>query len=98
LLDVVSHTPIEVEALTGLQASHEWVDLGRHFVPAPQRLYTWWSYRAQDWAASDRGRRLDHMWASPDVAKQAIGHHVYEPCRGWTRPSDHVPLVTEFTL
>jgi exodeoxyribonuclease-3 len=98
LLDVVSHTPIEVEALTGLQASHEWVDLGRHFIPAPQRLYTWWSYRAQDWAASDRGRRLDHMWASPDVAKQAVGHHVYEPCRGWTRPSDHVPLVTEFAL
>ena len=98
LLDVVSHTPIEVEALGGLQASHEWIDLGRHFMPSPQRLYTWWSYRAQDWAASDRGRRLDHMWASPDVAKQAVAHRVHEPCRGWTRPSDHVPLVTEFAF
>jgi exodeoxyribonuclease-3 len=98
LLDVVSHTPIEVAALDGLRDSNDWVDLGRHFVPAPERLYTWWSYRAQDWSASDRGRRLDHMWASPDFAKQAVAHHVYEPCRGWTRPSDHVPLVTEFTL
>ena len=98
LLDVVSHTPIEVDALGGLQASHDWVDLGRHFVPAPDRLYTWWSYRAQDWAASDRGRRLDHMWASPDVAKLATGHRVLEPCRGWLKPSDHVPLVTEFVI
>ena len=65
LLDVVSHTPIEVEALGRLQAAHDWVDLGRRFVPPPERLYTWWSYRAKDWAASDRGRRLDHMWATP---------------------------------
>ncbi|MFN7176925.1 MAG: exodeoxyribonuclease III, partial [Thermaurantiacus sp.] len=34
LLDVVSHTPIEVAALAALQESHGWVDLGRHFVPA----------------------------------------------------------------
>lgn len=98
LLNVVSHTPIEVAALDGLQQSHDWVDIGRRFHPAPGRLYTWWSYRAQDWAASDRGRRLDHMWASPDVAKLAVAHHVHEPCRGWMKPSDHVPLVTEFLV
>lgn len=98
LLNVVSHTPIEVEALDRLQASNGWTDLGRHFHPAPDRLYTWWSYRAQDWAASDRGRRLDHMWATSDVARQAVRHQVHEPCRGWLRPSDHVPLVTEFEI
>jgi exodeoxyribonuclease-3 len=98
LLKVVSHTPIEVAALTGLQQSNYWVDLGRHFHPAPGRLHTWWSYRSPDWKKNDRGRRLDHMWATPDVAKLAVGHHVYEPCRDWTRPSDHVPLVTEFSV
>lgn len=98
LLDVVSHTPIEVETLGRLQASHDWVDLGRRFIPAPERCFTWWSYRAKDWAASDRGRRLDHMWASPDVAVRAVDHHVHEPCRGWLKPSDHVPLVTEFAF
>lgn len=98
LLDVVSHTPIEVETLNRLQASHDWVDLGRAFIPPPARLYTWWSYRAQDWAASDRGRRLDHMWASPAVAKLATGHYVCEPCRSWTRPSDHIPLITELDV
>jgi exodeoxyribonuclease-3 len=98
LLGVVSHTPIEVDALTRLQASHDWVDLGRHFHPAPKRLHTWWSYRSPDWTKNDRGRRLDHMWATPDVAKLALAHIVHEACRNWTRPSDHVPLVTEFTL
>jgi exodeoxyribonuclease III len=98
LLDVVSHTPIEVETLGHLQASHDWVDLGRHFIPAPQRLYTWWSYRAKDWEASDRGRRLDHMWASPEVAAKAVAHRVHEDCRNWGKPSDHIPIVTEFAF
>jgi exodeoxyribonuclease-3 len=98
LLNVVSHTPIEVEALTKLQASNDWVDLGRHFHPAPKRLHTWWSYRSPDWTKNDRGRRLDHMWATQDVAKLAVRHVVHEPCRNWERPSDHVPLVTEFSV
>jgi exodeoxyribonuclease-3 len=96
LIDVVSHTPVEVAALDRLQAAGGWVDLGRHFHPAPARLHTWWSYRAKDWAASDRGRRLDHMWATPDVAATAVDHHVFERCRSWLKPSDHVPIMTEF--
>ncbi len=96
LLDVVSHTPIEVEALAGLQAANDWIDLGRRFIPAPERCFTWWSYRAKDWLASDRGRRLDHMWASGDVAARATAHRVCEPCRSWLKPSDHVPIITEF--
>ncbi len=95
LVNTVSHTAVEVALLERLRRSRDWVDLGRHFVPAPARLHTWWSYRAKDWAASDRGRRLDHMWATRDVAARAVAHKVCEPCRGWPRPSDHVPLVTE---
>ena len=72
LLDVVSHTPVEVEALSRLQQAHDWVDLGRHFIPAPERCFTWWSYRSPDWTRNDRGRRLDHMWASPELA--GAGH------------------------
>ena len=98
LLKVVSHTPVEVEALGRLQAANDWVDLGREFVPAPRRYYSWWSYRARDWAASDRGRRLDHMWACREVAPRAVAHRIHEPCRGWLKPSDHVPLVTEFRV
>ena len=98
LLKVVSHTPVEVESLGRLQQSNRWVDLGRHFHPAPGRLFTWWSYRSPDWTRNDRGRRLDHMWATADVAALAVRHRVYEDCRAWTRPSDHVPLLTEFRM
>jgi exodeoxyribonuclease-3 len=38
------------------------------------------------------------MWATADVARLARAHRVHEPCRAWERPSDHVPLVTEFTI
>jgi exodeoxyribonuclease-3 len=98
LLDVVSHTPVEIDALGRLQAAHDWVDLGRRFVPPPERCFTWWSYRSPDFTRNDRGRRLDHMWASPGLAAQATAHQVHEPCRSWERPSDHVPLVVELTL
>jgi exodeoxyribonuclease-3 len=96
LLKVVSHTPIEVEALEALRAAGGWVDLGRQFFPAPARLHTWWSYRSVDHTANDRGRRLDHMWATRDLAASAVAHHVFEECRSWLKPSDHVPLMTEF--
>ena len=98
LLDVVSHTPVEIESLGRLQQSHGWVDIGRQFVPAPEKFYTWWSYRARDWQASDRGRRLDHVWASPEIAGAAKSHRVHRASRSWQKPSDHIPLITEFTF
>ena len=98
LLSVVSHTPVEVDALTALQQAHDWVDIGRRFVPAPARCFTWWSYRSPDWTKNDRGRRLDHMWASPELAGHVKAHEVLEPCRKWERPSDHVPLICEIDI
>lgn len=98
LLNVVSHTPIEVETLGRLQDAHGWVDIGRAHIPAPQRYYSWWSYRNPRWQENDKGRRLDHMWASPALAAQARAHRVLEEARAWPQPSDHVPLITEFDL
>ena len=98
LLDVVSHTPIEVARMDALMASHGWVDIGRRFIPHPERLYTWWSYRAADWKASDKGRRLDHIWTSPDVADKVTAFRVVESARSWDQPSDHVPIIAEFDL
>lgn len=97
LLKVVSHTPIEVETLRRFQDAHGWVDLGRQYIPAPERNYSWWSYRSY-WREKDQGRRLDHMWASPELALQTCAHRFVEETRKWERPSDHVPLITEFSL
>src|SRR5690554_6497726 len=98
LINVVSHTPLEVETMARLQGAHEWVDIGRRFVPDPERLYTWWSYRARYWLASDKGRRLDHVWVSPELTGTAVSHNVHEDARGWGKPSDHAPLITEFNF
>ena len=92
LRDVVSHTPVEVEHMAAwLRAG--WHDALRHFVPAEQKLYTWWSYRNQDWRASNRGRRLDHVWVTPDLAPGLRSHAVLTEARDWPRTSDHVPVA-----
>lgn len=96
LIKVVSHTQIEIDRLYELRDAHDWVDIGRKFIPDPERLFTWWSYRASDWRTSDKGRRLDHVWVSPELEKNAVGHFVHEDARGWGKPSDHAPLITEF--
>jgi len=98
LLKVVSHTPIEVETLQRFMDAHGWSDIGREQIKAPERYYSWWSYRSKDWRDGDRGRRLDHMWASPEVANEVTAHSVCEDARGWEKPSDHVPLITELAL
>ena len=98
LLKVVSHTPIEVEHLDRLKSSANWVDIMRKYVPADQKLYTWWSYRARDWRASNRGRRLDHIWATPGLNGAARSMTVVDEARGWEKPSDHVPVIVDFDL
>ncbi len=98
LLDVVSHTPIEVEKLARIQASLAWVDAIRHFVPPPERIYSWWSYRARDWAAADRGRRLDHIWVTPDLVPQLKSATILKSVRGWATPSDHAPVLATLSI
>ncbi len=95
MLKVVSHTPIEVEKLTRIASTLRWIDAARRFVPHDQRLYSWWSYRARDWAASDRGRRLDHIWVTPPLAPALARVEIVRQARGWDLPSDHVPVVVE---
>ncbi len=97
LLGVVSHTPIETAALLAWQRTG-FIDAVRHFVPPAQRLYTWWSYRNQDWRRSDRGRRLDHVWVSPDLAPRLAGCQILRDARDWAQTSDHVPVMVEIDL
>ena len=93
LLTVVSHTPVEVEKLDALQASAGFIDAVRRFIPPPERLYSWWSYRARDWEASDRGRRLDHIWVTQPLQAGLRSAAVHRHLRGWEKASDHVPVV-----
>ncbi len=89
LLGVVSHTPVETDGLLAWQREG-FVDAVRMFVPDSEKLYTWWSYRNKDWRASNRGRRLDHVWTTPDLTP--TGFTILTEARDWQQTSDHVPV------
>jgi exodeoxyribonuclease-3 len=97
LLDVVSHTPPETEGLLAWQHAG-FVDAVRYFVPEEQKLFTWWSYRNRDWRASDRGRRLDHIWTSSDLRDALCAQTVLKDARDWPQASDHVPICVQLDL
>jgi hypothetical protein len=87
LLKVVSHTPGEVDALNAMLAAGDFIDVAREIIPEPEKIYTWWSYRSKDYRASNRGRRLDHIWVTPALKDAALakgrdGFRIYEPERG----------------
>jgi exodeoxyribonuclease-3 len=97
LLKIVSHTPIEIDHLAQAQEAGRWVDVTRADIPQGL-LYSWWSYRAPDWDAADKGRRLDHIWATPDISGAAHGSRILRAARGWDQPSDHAPVFATFDL
>jgi len=97
LLKIVSHTPIEVEHLEAVMQAGDWQDVTRADIP-DGKLYSWWSYRAKDWDAADKGRRLDHIWATGDIAARAHSSRILRAVRGWDGPSDHAPIFASFDL
>jgi exodeoxyribonuclease-3 len=100
---IVSHTPVELEAMAALKASLGFTDLVREAIPDPQKLFSWWSYRAADFRASNRGLRLDHLWGSPGLMAAArrlgsVPARVHDAVREWERPSDHAPVSVDLAL
>ena len=98
LLKVVSHTPVEVEAMERLMAAHDWVDAVRYFTPPTEKLYSWWSYRARDWEGADKGRRLDHVWVTPPLRRHLKSAEIHKHVRGWELPSDHCPVAVRLDI
>jgi len=96
LLNVISHTPAETERLERVRASQGWVDVVRRDRPEPEPVFTWWSYRNRTWPGSNRGRRLDHVWASPSVADR-VRSDILTEARGWEKASDHVPVIARLS-
>jgi len=100
---VVSHTPIEVEAFAQLMASADFIDIVREAIPDPAKIASWWSYRAVDFRASNRGLRLDHLLLSPGLRAAAFGAgaplaRIHDDVRAWDKPSDHAPVSVDLML
>jgi exodeoxyribonuclease-3 len=97
LLKIVSHTPIEVDHLGAGDGGGQLA--GRHprrhsAGPALQLV----ELPRPDWDAADKGRRLDHIWATPDISNAAHGSRILRAVRGWEQPSDHAPVFATFDL
>lgn len=99
LLKIVSHTPVETDLLEASRKKGGFADIARLTHDETQKLYTWWSYRAKDWAASNRGRRLDHIWASETALPltDLESYRIHLGWRGGFKPSDHAPISVRVT-
>ncbi|MEI7932650.1 MAG: exodeoxyribonuclease III, partial [Alphaproteobacteria bacterium] len=84
-------------------AAGQFTDLIREAIPDPQKLFSWWSYRAADFRQSNRGLRLDHILISPGLRESALRTgkaeaRVHDDVREWERPSDHAPVSADFAV
>ena len=95
LVRSVGHTPMESERMANLLEAGALTDVGRHFVPPDQPLYTWWGYRFPQSLERNYGWRLDHALASEPLHDALARMEVVKATRAWEKPSDHVPLLVE---
>lgn len=72
------------------------VDVFRKF-EQPEKTFSWWDYRAGKFRRN-AGLRIDLILASPALADRCVRSYVDREPRGWERPSDHAPVVAEFSL
>ncbi len=70
-------------------------DTFRRF-PQDEQVFSWWDYRMNNFKRN-RGLRIDLVLASPALATQCTASRVDVEPRRWERPSDHAPVIAEFT-
>jgi exodeoxyribonuclease-3 len=61
----------------------------------PEASYSWWDYR-QAGFRRNRGLRIDHILASPELAGACRACRIDVEPRRAERPSDHAPVIAEF--
>ena len=59
-------------------------------------VFTWWDYRAGDFHQG-RGMRIDLVLVSHDLAARASGAFRDRDARKGQKPSDHAPVVVDFS-
>jgi exodeoxyribonuclease III len=62
----------------------------------PEKIYSWWDYRMVAFRRN-AGLRIDQILVSAELAKRCVSCSVDKEPRKLERPSDHAPVVAEFT-
>ena len=71
-------------------------DVFRQF-EQPENTFSWWDYRAAGFRRN-AGLRIDLILASTALATACEASYVDREPRTWERPSDHTPVVAEFSM
>ena len=62
----------------------------------PEKMFSWWDYRMLGFRRN-AGLRIDHILVSPELASRCISSSIDKEPRKLERPSDHAPVVAEFS-
>ena len=62
----------------------------------PDKSYTWWDYRMLGFRRN-LGMRIDHILLSNELSNNCIGCVIDKEPRRNERPSDHTPVMVDFT-
>jgi exodeoxyribonuclease-3 len=62
----------------------------------PDKSYTWWDYRMLGFRRN-LGMRIDHILLSNELSNNCIGCAIDKEPRKNERPSDHTPVMVDFT-
>jgi len=65
--------------------------------PQADKSFTWWDYRMAAYRRN-LGLRIDHILASAPLADKCVRCHIDTAPRKLERPSDHAPVVAEFSV
>ena len=63
----------------------------------PEAVFSWWDYRAAAFRRN-RGLRIDLILASNALSTACTSCHIDKEPRKWERPSDHTPVIAEFSV
>ena len=88
-------SPKERAALEGL-IELGFSDVFRQF-EQPEGTFSWWDYRAAGFRRN-AGLRIDLILASQALAGVCQASYVDREPRSWERPSDHTPVIAEFSV
>ena len=93
--DAILCSPPERAALRAL------LDLGLSDVfrkfEQPEKSFSWWDYRRAGFQRN-AGLRIDLILTSAAMTERCSASYIDREPRTWERPSDHTPVLAEFTL
>jgi exodeoxyribonuclease-3 len=93
--DDVLCSPLERKAL-GELLKLGLTDVYRNF-EQPEKDFSWWDYRRAGFQRN-AGLRIDLILASDAMSGACQASYIDREPRTWERPSDHTPVIAEFSL